>query len=172
MESLHLKFYQLMGSFGLYEPHCGKPAFCKCENKDADQLRGNREADQRLCFCYIDSTIPLLSKYETSSLQPSSVTAQPCLCRTMSETPETCFLTTRLVYAATVVPIYNRYASFCCCFFIQFNVPFKMISLILRQANRKMGRNWSTPGKPPDTPASRTWLISHVASAGLNLHQS
>ena len=22
----------------------GKPAFCICENKDADQLRGNREA--------------------------------------------------------------------------------------------------------------------------------
>ena len=38
-----------------------KPAFCICENKDADQLRGNREADQRLCFRYIDSTIPLLS---------------------------------------------------------------------------------------------------------------
>ena len=30
-----------------------KPAFCICENKDADQLRGNREADQRLCFRYI-----------------------------------------------------------------------------------------------------------------------
>ena len=29
-----------------------KPAFCICENKDADQLRGNREADQRLCFRY------------------------------------------------------------------------------------------------------------------------
>ena len=43
-----------------------KPAFCICENKDADQLRGNREADQRLCFGYIDSTIPLLSKYEIS----------------------------------------------------------------------------------------------------------
>ena len=28
-----------------------KPAFCICENRDADQLRGNREADQRLCFC-------------------------------------------------------------------------------------------------------------------------
>ena len=27
-----------------------KPDFCICENKDADQLRGNREADQRLCF--------------------------------------------------------------------------------------------------------------------------
>ena len=38
-----------------------KPAFCICENKDADQLRGNREADQRHCFRYIDSTIPLLS---------------------------------------------------------------------------------------------------------------
>ena len=44
-----------------------KPTFCICE-KDADQLRGNREADQRLCFCYIDSTIPLLSKSEISSL--------------------------------------------------------------------------------------------------------
>ena len=38
-----------------------KPAFCKCENKDADQLRGNREADQRLCFRHMDSAIPLLS---------------------------------------------------------------------------------------------------------------
>ena len=38
-----------------------KPAFCICENKDADQLRGNCEADadQRLCFRYTDSTIPL-----------------------------------------------------------------------------------------------------------------
>ena len=45
-----------------------KPMFCTCENKDADQLRGNREADQRLCFRYIDSTIPLLSKSEISGL--------------------------------------------------------------------------------------------------------
>ena len=37
-----------------------KPTFCICENKDADQLRGNREADQRLCFRYIDSTIPAI----------------------------------------------------------------------------------------------------------------
>ena len=28
----------------------GKPTICICENKDADQLRGNREDDQRLCF--------------------------------------------------------------------------------------------------------------------------
>ena len=45
-----------------------KPTFCICENKDADQLRGNREADQRPCFRYIDSTIPLVSKSEISSL--------------------------------------------------------------------------------------------------------
>ena len=45
-----------------------KSAFCICENKDADQLRGNREADQCLCFRYIYSMIPLLSKSEISSL--------------------------------------------------------------------------------------------------------
>ena len=52
-----------------------KPAFCICENKDADQLRGNRKADQRVCFRYTDSTIPLhvLPKSEISSVQPSSV---------------------------------------------------------------------------------------------------
>ena len=54
-----------------------KPAFCICKNKDADQLHGNREADQRLCFRYKDSTISLLPKYEISSLQPSSVAVQP-----------------------------------------------------------------------------------------------
>ena len=46
----------------------GKPTICIGENKDADQLRGNREADQRLCFRYSDSTIPLLLKSEISSL--------------------------------------------------------------------------------------------------------
>ena len=50
-----------------------KPTFCICENNDADQLRGNHEADQRLCFRYTDSIIPILSKSEISSLQPSSV---------------------------------------------------------------------------------------------------
>ena len=44
-----------------------KPASCICENKDADQLRSDCEADQRLCFRYTDSTIPLLPKYEILS---------------------------------------------------------------------------------------------------------
>ena len=40
-----------------------KQTICIGENKDADhadQLRGNREADQRLCFRYKDSKIPIL----------------------------------------------------------------------------------------------------------------
>ena len=63
-----------------------KQTFYICENKDADQLRSNREADLRLCFRYTDSTIPLLSKSEISSIQPSSVAVQPGLCRPWSET--------------------------------------------------------------------------------------
>ena len=32
-----------------------KPACSICENKGAVKLQGNRAADQRLCFCYIDT---------------------------------------------------------------------------------------------------------------------
>ena len=64
----------------------GKPTICIGENKDADQLRGNREADQRFCFRYSDSTIPLLLKSEISSFWLFSVTVQVGLCRTFSET--------------------------------------------------------------------------------------
>ena len=45
-----------------------KPAFCICENKDAEQLCGKREADQRLRFRYTDNTIPPLFMSEISSL--------------------------------------------------------------------------------------------------------
>ena len=58
------------------------PTFCICKNKEADQFSGNREADQRLYFVFIDSTIPLLSKSKISSLYPSSVAVQPGLCWT------------------------------------------------------------------------------------------
>ena len=78
-----------------------KPAFCVCENKDADQFCGNREADQRLCFRYTDTTttIPLLSKSVISILYTSSVVIQSGLCRTWSETLKTGFLTMRLIYS-------------------------------------------------------------------------
>ena len=45
-----------------------KPAFCLCEIKDADQLHSNCAADQRLCFRYTDSRIPLLPQFKISSL--------------------------------------------------------------------------------------------------------
>ena len=60
----------------------------------------------------------------------------------------------------------RRFFFFFFFFLIQFNVPFKIISLI-ETSQSIGGRNGSTPGKPPDTPASRTCLVSHVASAGL-----
>ena len=64
----------------------GKPTICIGENKDADQLRGNREADQHLCFRYSDSTIPLLLKSEIPSFLVFAVLVQAGLCRTCSET--------------------------------------------------------------------------------------
>ena len=73
------------------------PAFCICGNKDADQLRSNCAANQRPCFRYIDSTIPLLPKSEISSLQPSSMAVRPGLFGTWSEIPKTGFLITRLI---------------------------------------------------------------------------
>ena len=47
--------------------------FANTKNKEADQLLGNREADQRFCFRYMDSTIPLLPSSEISSLQSPSL---------------------------------------------------------------------------------------------------
>ena len=41
-----------------------KPVFSICENKYADQLRSNCAADQRPCFRYTDTTIPLLPKFK------------------------------------------------------------------------------------------------------------
>ena len=73
-----------------------KPAFGICENKDADQLRGNREADQRLCFHYKDSTTPLLPKSEISSFLPFSLAVQLDLCQTWLEIQKPGFLMRQL----------------------------------------------------------------------------
>ena len=68
-----------------------KREFCLCENKCADQLRSNCKADQRLCFHYTDSTIPLLLKSKTSPFYPSSIAAQADLCQAYSESPKSVF---------------------------------------------------------------------------------
>ena len=55
------------GFFSKLSHLMGKPTICIGKNKDADQLRGNRDSDQRLCFRYSDSTISLLLKSDISS---------------------------------------------------------------------------------------------------------
>ena len=72
-ESLNILIYivklRLTLWYTLFEPRHAKTGLLHiCENKDADQFRGNREADQRLCFRYTDSTIPLPPTSEISSL--------------------------------------------------------------------------------------------------------
>ena len=45
-----------------------KPTVCTCKNKDTDQLCSNCTADQRLCFCFMVSIIPLLyPKFQASN---------------------------------------------------------------------------------------------------------
>ena len=56
-----------MRRYGAYEPRHETNGCLHMRNIDADQLRGNREAYQRLCFRYTESTIPLLPKSEISS---------------------------------------------------------------------------------------------------------
>ena len=81
-----------------------KPTFCRCENKDADQLRSDRESDQRLCFRYKDSTIPLLSKSEISSHLAILAIFWDCIAWFVSDqvgNQNVGFLTTRLITIST-----------------------------------------------------------------------
>ena len=68
--------------------------FCLCENEAADQLCSNCTADQRLCFHLIDSTMPLLSKSEISTVWPSS---RSCTGQFVSEARKTGFLPSGLI---------------------------------------------------------------------------
>ena len=86
------------GSFSNESHHEKTCFYAYAKIKDADQLccdraadqRGNRAADQHLCFCYTNSAIPLIPKFQAS--KPYSEVVQPGLCRTWSETPKTGFL--------------------------------------------------------------------------------
>ena len=52
----------------VYEPPHGKTNNLQRRKQRRRSACSNCEADQRLCFCYTDSTIPLLSKFKISSL--------------------------------------------------------------------------------------------------------
>ena len=80
----------------LFKPSHEKTGLLHMQKKTHISFACTREADQRLSFRFSDSSNPLLPRSEISSLQSPSVTAQPGLCRTRSETPKTGFLTTRL----------------------------------------------------------------------------
>ena len=89
-----------------------KPTICMGENKDADQLRGNREADQRLCFRYTDSTFPPLLIPKFSRVWVSSVTVQAGLCHTWSETQIVGFLMHRLKWLRVLYEDFSVQNSF------------------------------------------------------------
>ena len=76
------------------------------------QGRSNRLADRRLFFRNKVRPIHLLSKFEISSLFPSSMAEQPGLCWTWSETPKTGFLMTRLNYGKLEFTGVHSFSSF------------------------------------------------------------
>ena len=78
-------------------------------NKDADQLRGNREADQRLCFRYTDSTFPPLLIPKLSRFYVSSVTVQAGLSWTWLKTQIVGFFMHRLIYYKFGLTLYTAF---------------------------------------------------------------
>ena len=64
-----VRVYRTIGPLvSLFEPRHKKICFLHMGNKGTDQLSRNSAADQRLCFRYIDSSIPVLLKSKISSL--------------------------------------------------------------------------------------------------------
>ena len=71
-DNMHLKIseipHRLKHYFGVKISHVmRKPTFCIFENSGTDQLHSSCEADQDLCFRYMDSKIPLLPRSKISS---------------------------------------------------------------------------------------------------------
>ena len=112
---IHAVYYQQMERASCMGRDLRKPDFCICENKDTDQLCGNREGDQRLFFRYTDSIIPLLPKSKISSPLPSSVIVQPGLCWTWSESPKTGFLMSRPICRSTIAKVGQKFYTTCNC---------------------------------------------------------
>ena len=60
--------WNLIVDFVMQQLHHGKNGFLHMQKQRRRSASLFREADQRLCFRYTDSTIPLLPKSEISSL--------------------------------------------------------------------------------------------------------
>ena len=93
---IRIKMLLDTGKHTFIEPRYGKIGFLhmqKHRHRSASRLPRSLSAP---LFRDTDSTFTLLPKSEFSSHYPYSVTVQPGLCRTWSESLKTSFLTTRL----------------------------------------------------------------------------
>ena len=72
------------------------PVYVICKQQSANQPANSRSLISTIVFRCLDSILPLVSLSENLSLY---IAAQASLCLTWSETPKTCFLVTRLIYA-------------------------------------------------------------------------
>ena len=60
-------------------------------------MQFNFTADQCLCFCYMDSTIPILPKSKVYSVAAQADLCKADLCQSWLETLKNCFLTSQLI---------------------------------------------------------------------------
>ena len=97
-----------------------KPVYAYANNKGADQPAHPRSLISAFVVRCLDSTMPLVSISEISSLYLASVTAQAGLCLTWSQTSKASFLVTRLnysnffdvMYSVDCLTVYSFFLSF------------------------------------------------------------
>ena len=85
----------------------GKPTICIGENKDADQLRGNREADHAFVFAtrIVQFLFYLNPKFQASS---SILCLYRPVCVGPGRKPHCCFSTRRLKLMTLILLQYTR----------------------------------------------------------------
>ena len=143
----------------------------RSESKDADQLRSNCAADQRLCYRYTDSTIPVLSESKISSpvcVRPGRKPQRPVFSQRGSDYLSIC------KFGHLTYSLRGQYFRHYCAsswsfllFFslIQFNVPFNIISLI--ETSQSIGGANHLTHPQAELVLSHMWPVP-----GSNLHQT
>ena len=74
-----------------------KPAFAICEQQRRRSACASAQSGSVFLVRYLGSIIPLVSISEISSLYLASLAAQAGLCLTLSQTPKSGFLVTRII---------------------------------------------------------------------------